>query len=87
MTPNSNWWVYVVRCAKNNSLYTGITTDLDRRIAQHNDGTGAKYTRSFGPVTLVFSEPHLDRSSASRREYAIKCLSRAEKEKLIFIDT
>lgn len=47
------WFTYMVRCSKNNSLYTGSTSDVVRRVRQHNDGSGAKYTRSFGPVELV----------------------------------
>lgn len=84
MTENkTTWWVYIVCCA-DDSLYTGITTDLERRIAEHNDSKkGAKYTRSKRPVKLVFSENHPDRSSASKREYRIKKMSRTNKLKLI----
>jgi len=81
MTETSDWHVYLVRCA-DSSLYTGIARDLDARIATHNAGTGAKYTRGRLPVTLVYSEPAPDRATASRRENAIKKLSRAEKQKL-----
>ena len=78
-----NWWVYIVCCA-DDSLYTGITTNLERRIAEHNDSKkGAKYTRSKRPVKLVYSEKHSDRSSASKREYIIKKMSRSNKLKLI----
>lgn len=84
MTENrTTWWIYIVCCA-DDSLYTGITTDLERRIAEHNDSKkGAKYTRSKRPVKLVFSENHPDRSSASKREYSIKKMSRSNKLKLI----
>lgn len=80
---NISWWVYIVCCA-NDSLYTGITTNIERRIAEHNDSKkGAKYTRSKRPVKLVYSEIHPDRSSASQREYIIKKMSRTNKLKLI----
>ena len=80
-----SWTVYIVRCS-DNSLYTGITNNLKRRINEHNDSTskskGAKYTRTRQPVTLAYSEVADDRSSASRREYQIKQLNRTEKLKL-----
>lgn len=79
-----SWQVYIVRCA-DDSLYTGIARDLERRIAEHNadNGLGASYTRSRRPVTLVYREVAADRSAASKREYQIKQLSRAEKLVLI----
>ena len=78
------WQVYIVRCA-DGSLYTGIARDLERRIAEHNadKGAGASYTRSRRPVRLVYQEPAADRSTASKPEYQIKQLSRAEKLALI----
>ena len=76
------WYLYIVKC-RDDSLYTGITTDIMRRIAQHNSGKGAKYTRSRRPVTLVFSKEYKDRSEASKAEYQMKRLSRKEKIKLI----
>ena len=76
------YWVYILRC-KDDSLYTGITTDLPRRVEEHNAGTGAKYTRGRGPVVLVYRESISDRSSASKREAEIKKLSRGEKLRLI----
>lgn len=77
------WYVYIVKCS-DGSLYTGITTDLARRIDEHNNSKkGAKYTRSKRPVELTYSEPHADRSSASKRESSIKKLSRDNKLKLI----
>lgn len=78
------WQVYIVRCA-DDSLYTGIARDLERRIAEHNagNGLGASYTRSRQPVRLVYREAAADRSAASKREYQIKQLSRAEKLALI----
>ena len=76
------WTVYVVRCA-DGSLYTGVATDLPRRVAQHNAGRGARYTRARGPVTVVHQEPARDRSAALRREAAIKRLPRAFKDRLV----
>lgn len=78
------WFVYILRCA-DNSLYTGITLDLDKRLAEHNgiDKNGAKYTHSRRPVTLVYHEETLSRSEASKREYQIKSLSKIQKESLI----
>ena len=75
-------YVYIVRCA-DDTLYTGWTTELDRRIAQHNAGRGATYTRQRGPVTLVYREKAADRAAAMRREAAIKKLDRARKERLV----
>jgi predicted GIY-YIG superfamily endonuclease len=75
------WTVYLARCA-DGSFYTGITTDLARRVAQHNAGSGAAYTRSRLPVKLVYAERAPNRSGALRREFAIRRLSRREKEVL-----
>jgi putative endonuclease len=75
------WTVYLVRC-HDGTLYTGVTTDLERRLAQHNAGSGAAYTRSRLPVRVIYCEEAADRSSALRREHAIKRLTRAEKEGL-----
>ena len=61
-----SWWVYLLRCG-DGTLYTGITDDLDRRLAAHNAGRGAKYTRSRRPVTLVWREEQPDKSAALRR--------------------
>jgi len=76
------WSIYIVQCA-DTSLYTGITTDIERRIAQHNAAKGARYTRAKMPVTLVYQEEAKDRSEASKREYAIKQLSRTQKLALV----
>lgn len=82
-THASSWWVYMLRCA-DNTLYTGITTDVERRTQEHNgDGRGAKFTRARRPVTVVYCEPSKDRSSASQREYQIKRLSKSQKEALV----
>ncbi|NVK24133.1 MAG: GIY-YIG nuclease family protein [Gammaproteobacteria bacterium] len=77
-----SWYVYVLRCA-DDSLYTGITTDKERRLTQHNAGKAAKYTRVRTPVEMVYSESASDRSEATKREMAIKKLSRSQKLKLI----
>ena len=77
-----SWFVYILHCA-DDTLYTGITTDIDRRIAEHNEGIGAKYTRGRGPVTLSHFETLPSKSDALKREAAIKKLSREEKLSLI----
>ncbi|MDD3592061.1 GIY-YIG nuclease family protein [Sulfurovum sp.] len=78
-----SYFIYILECA-DDTLYTGIATDLNRRLTEHNSSEkGAKYTRSRRPVRLVYSETFPDRSSASRREYEIKKLSRAKKLQLI----
>lgn len=77
-----NWLCYILRCA-DDTLYCGITNDLEKRLAAHNEGTAAKYTRARGPVELVFMEDCADRSAASKREMAIKGLTRAKKLVLI----
>ena len=75
-------FVYILKCA-DGTLYTGWTTDLNKRVKTHNDGKGAKYTRARRPVRLVYHEEYSDKIEAQRREYAIKQLTRAEKERLI----
>ena len=75
------WIVYLARC-RDGTLYTGITTDPGRRLAEHNAGRGAAYTRTRLPVVLVYWEVVSDRSCALKREHAIKRLSRAAKEAL-----
>ncbi len=74
--------VYVLECA-DGTLYTGYTTDLERRVDEHNAGDGAKYTRSRTPVDVVHVERFESRSAAMSREYEIKQHSRAEKERLV----
>ncbi len=74
--------VYIVECA-DGTLYTGYTTDVERRLAEHDAGEGAKYTRGRGPVDLVHVETFDSRSAALQREAAIKDRSRAAKERLI----
>ncbi len=77
------WSLYVVRCG-DRSLYTGITTDVSRRLREHRDGTrGARYLRGRTPLTLVFEVAVGDRSAASRAERRVKLLSKSEKESLL----
>ncbi len=77
------YYVYIVQCS-DNSLYTGITVDLERRIYEHNSSDkGAKYTKIRRPVLLVYNEKCDNRSSALKREYAIKKLTRTEKLRII----
>lgn len=77
-----SWFCYLLRCA-DDTLYCGITNDLEKRLAAHNAGTAAKYTRIRTPVGLVFSEACADRSAASKREMQIKKLTREKKLALI----
>lgn len=76
------WFLYILRCG-DNTLYTGIATDIDRRFAMHTSGKGAKYTRGRGPLTVVYRECCGSHSDALRRECAVKAMSRQEKEKMI----
>ena len=76
------WFVYVVRC-RDGSLYTGISTDVTARVAVHNAGGGARYTRARRPVQLLYTERKQSRSTALRREAAIKALPRTEKLQLV----
>ncbi len=78
----ATWWVYLLRCS-DGSLYCGITTDLGRRVKQHNNGTASKYTRSRLPVRLAISMPEPDRASALRFEARIKAMTRRQKERLV----
>ncbi len=75
-------FVYILKCA-DGTYYTGWTTDPERRVRTHNSGKGARYTRARRPVDLVYLEEYDDKISAQKREYAIKRLSRSEKEELI----
>ena len=72
----------MLSCA-DGTLYTGITTDMERRLQEHNDGVGAKYTQTRRPVDLIYLEQAVDRSNASKREHAIKSLSRVDKLALV----
>ena len=76
------WYLYILRCG-DGTLYTGITTDVEKRFAQHCSGKGAKYTRGRGPLELVYREECGDHSQALKREWEIKKLSRQEKMRLI----
>lgn len=76
--PKNAWGVYILRC-RDGSLYTGVTTDLSRRVQQHNTGKGARYTRARAPVSVVFWEPGHSRSSALVLEAAIKRMPRRDK--------
>lgn len=78
----NSWQLYILRCC-DGSLYTGITTDVQKRLAAHNVGKGAKYTRGRGPLELVYREDCGDHSAALKRELEIKSLTREEKLKLI----
>lgn len=78
-----HWYVYILRC-NDDTLYTGITNDIDARLKEHNEGKqAAKYTRARRPVALAYSEVMASRSAALKREHAIKQLSRVEKLSLI----
>lgn len=77
-----SWYVYMLRCG-DGTLYTGVTDDVERRLAVHRAGKGAKYTRGRGPLELVYTEEVPDKSAALRREYQIKRLTKQEKEGLI----
>lgn len=72
------WTVYILRCA-DDTLYTGITNDLENRLAMHESGKGAKYLRGRTPFKLMYQESCEDRSTASKREMQIKALARDEK--------
>lgn len=75
-------YTYIVKCA-DSTLYTGWTNDLDKRIKAHNNGKGAKYTKTRRPVKLVYYEEHETKNEAMSREYAIKQLKREQKEQLM----
>ena len=78
-----SYFVCILECS-DNSLYTGITTNIEKRLNEHNTSSkGAKYTKARRPVKLVYQEPAQDRSAASKREYAIKKLTRIKKLQLI----
>lgn len=79
---DKTWKLYMLRCG-DGTLYTGITTDTDRRLEEHRSGKGAKYTRGRGPLELVYSEDCGDKSTALKRELEIKALTREEKVNLI----
>jgi putative endonuclease len=74
--------VYIVEC-RDGTYYTGYTTDVERRVEEHNAGTGARYTRGRTPVEVVYTETYETQSAAMSREYAIKQLRRPQKERLV----
>ena len=74
----TDWSVYMLLCA-DNTLYTGITNNLEKRLEAHNQGRGAKYTKGRSPVTIIYQEDNLTRSAALKRESQMKKLSRKEK--------
>ena len=78
------WVLYIIRC-NDNSMYTGITTDLQRRLSSHLKGTGAKYTKGKGPFEILHTEQYNNRSEASKREYQVKKLTLQKKLDLIAI--
>jgi len=78
----SKWTVYILKC-NDDSLYTGITNDLEKRVKKHNEGCAAKYTRAKRPVLVVYTESAVNSSSAKKREAEIKKLSRQAKLELI----
>jgi predicted GIY-YIG superfamily endonuclease len=80
--PEKEWFFYIVRCC-DDSLYSGITDNLDKRLKAHNSGKGAKYTASHRPVSLVFFEKRTDISDARKREAEVKSWQRNKKEALI----
>lgn len=82
MSENKKHFVYILRCA-DGTLYTGWTTDVEKRVETHNSGNGAKYTRARRPVELVYVEEYDDKIEAQHRERAIKKLTRTKKEELI----
>lgn len=82
----ANWSVYIIRCS-DDSFYTGITTDVQRRFQQHLTGKGAKYFRGRKPESVVYTESGHSRSSAGIREAAIKAYSKSEKQSLIFYNS
>lgn len=79
---SDRFFIYIIRC-NDGTLYTGYTKDVPRRVKQHNSGIASKYTRTRRPVKLVYAEEHPDASSALKREYAIKQLTKEQKTALI----
>jgi putative endonuclease len=76
------WTVYILQCA-DNTLYTGITNDLDKRLSAHQSGKGAKYTKGRGPLTVMYTEITTNKSDALKRELEIKSLNKKQKQLLI----
>ena len=82
MQDTRSWFVYIIEC-RDKKLYTGITLDIEKRLAKHNKGLGCRFTKYRWPVKLLFKECCLDQSSARRREIEIKKLKRTEKFELV----
>jgi putative endonuclease len=80
--PKPKWFLYILECG-DGTLYTGVTTDITRRVREHQEGRGARYTRTHAPVSLVHEEPCGTRSQALSRECAVKALPRPKKRELI----
>lgn len=79
---NKSWFVYLIQSSKDDSIYTGISTNVEKRLKAHNENKGARYTKNRGPFKLLKYFEFPDRSSASKEEYRIKQLSKEEKLKL-----
>jgi len=80
---NKEWFIYILKCS-DNTLYTGITNNLEKRIKEHNESKlGAKYTKARRPVVLIYNERYKNRSEASKREIEIKKMTKSEKENFI----
>ena len=77
------WTLYVLRCGKDNSLYCGITNNLEQRLKKHQSGKGAKYTRLRGPLEVVYNKEYNSKSEALKEEYRFKQLSKKDKEKIV----
>ena len=85
MAEEKTWWLYIVE-TESGKLYTGITTDVDRRFHEHfdkNNSRGAKFFRSDPAKAVVYTEPYVDRADASKREYVVKKMSRLKKTQMI----
>ncbi len=80
--PDEPWFLYILRC-QNDSFYTGVTKDLERRLKMHNDGKASKYTRARRPVEMIYHEDCMGRAQALVRECEVKALSRKKKEQLV----
>ena len=80
--PEEGWLLYILRC-QNDTFYTGVTKDLERRLKMHNEGKASRYTRARRPVELIYYEDCASRAQALIRECQVKALSRKEKEKLV----
>lgn len=79
--PDKDWYIYILKC-EDGSLYTGVTTDIDRRFREHKEGTASKYTKSFGADEIVYTETKSSKGAALSREAEIKALSRNQKKNL-----